>query len=121
VVTGLRLLPQSERDWNGIDVELLPPYGLITRTMDLVMVQATNRNEKFVAYYAPKSARLHEPEVMGIRRRTATDKASLPHNELTVIFVAQAHRFVQRRPCASVFSLSWKPFDRRSLSIQRWR
>src|SRR6516164_955129 len=30
---GLRLLPEFEGDWNGIDVELLPPCHIVTRPM----------------------------------------------------------------------------------------
>jgi hypothetical protein len=56
--------------------------------MKLPMVEPTNRNEKLVAYSAPKRVRLRESQVMRVRRRAATDKASLPHNELAVIFVA---------------------------------
>jgi hypothetical protein len=45
-------------------------------------------NDKLVAYGAPKCTELGKPEVMRVRRRAAADKASLPHNELAVIFVA---------------------------------
>jgi hypothetical protein len=46
------VLPESQRDWNGINIERLPPYRLIARTMKLAMVQPTDWNEKFIAYCA---------------------------------------------------------------------
>ena len=87
MATGLRL-PEPECNWDGIDIKLLPPCYLVSRAMKLPMVEPTNRNEKLVAYSAPKRVRLRESQVMRVRRRAATDKASLPHNELAVIFVA---------------------------------
>jgi hypothetical protein len=64
--------------------------------MELAVMEPTNRNKKLVTYSAPKCTWLRKPEVMRVRRQAATDKASLPHNEFAVIFVAQAHRFAQR-------------------------
>jgi hypothetical protein len=60
--TDLCLLPQPEGDWNGIDVELLPPCRFVTRTMELAVMEPTNRNEKLVAYGAPKCTWLRKPE-----------------------------------------------------------
>jgi hypothetical protein len=63
---GARSLPELERDWNGIDIKLLPPCGLITGAMELAVMEATNWNNKLVAYCASKCTRLHKPKMMGV-------------------------------------------------------
>ena len=56
--------------------------------MKLTVVKPTNWDEKLVAYRAPKGARLRKPEMMRVRRGSATNKTGLPHNELPMLFVA---------------------------------
>jgi len=60
------VLPELESDWKRIDVELLPPCGLITRAMKLAMMDPANRDGEFVAQSIPKPARLDKREVMRI-------------------------------------------------------
>src|SRR4029450_13086294 len=43
---GLTMLPEPECDWKWIDVELLPPSGLITRPMKLAVMDPANRDGK---------------------------------------------------------------------------
>src|SRR5262249_52291738 len=49
---GLCLLPEPQRDWNRIDVELLPPCGFIAGTMEFAVMKATEGDEELVAYCA---------------------------------------------------------------------
>jgi len=52
-----RLLPEPERDWKRIDVELLPSCGLIARAMKLAVMDPANRNSKLVAHLASERTR----------------------------------------------------------------
>ena len=63
--------------------------------MQLAVMEPANRNEKLVAYGASQCARLRKREVVRVRWHATTNKASLPHNEFAVAFVAQALRFAQ--------------------------
>jgi hypothetical protein len=67
--------------------------------MEFPVMKPTNRYEEFVAYCPPQRTRLRKSQVMRVVRHAATDEASLPHNELAVIFVPQTHRFAQRTNC----------------------
>jgi hypothetical protein len=57
------VLPELERDWKRIDVEPLPPCGLITRAMKLAVMDAANRDGELVAHPASKPTRLGKREV----------------------------------------------------------
>jgi hypothetical protein len=65
------VLPELERDWKRIDVEPLPPCGLITRAMKLAVMDAANRDDELVAHPASKPTRLGKREVMRIRWHAA--------------------------------------------------
>jgi hypothetical protein len=43
------VLPEPERDRKRIDVELVPPCGLLTRAMKLAVMDAANRDGELVA------------------------------------------------------------------------
>src|SRR5215471_19557299 len=90
-----RVLPEPERDWKGVDVELLPPCRLITRAMKLAMMDSANRDGELVAHSVSKPTRLGKREVMRIRRHAATHKTRLPQYELPVVLIAKADRFAQ--------------------------
>src|SRR5262249_60721903 len=62
------VLPELERDWKRVDVELLPPCGLIARAMKLAVVDPANRHDELVAHSVSKRTRLGKREVMRIRR-----------------------------------------------------
>ena len=89
------MLPELERDWKRVDVELLPPCRLITRAMKLAMMDPANRDGELVAHSVSKRTRLGKREVMRIRRHAATHKTRLPQYELPVVLIAQADGFAQ--------------------------
>jgi hypothetical protein len=96
-----RLLPEPERDWKRIDVELLPPCGLIARAMKLAVMDPANRNSKLVAHSVSKPTRLGKREVMRIGWDAAAHKAGLPEHEPAVLLIAQSNRFAQSTHCAA--------------------
>ena len=65
------------------------------------MMGSTERDRKLVADPTPQGARLHEPQMMRVRRAPSADKAGLCSNELEVRTVAVPARFAQRE-CAFV-------------------
>jgi hypothetical protein len=93
------MLPESERDWDRIDVELLPPSGLITRPMKLAVMDPANWDRELVADSVSKGARLRKREVVRIRGHSAANKARLPSHELPVLLIAQANCFFQSTSC----------------------
>jgi hypothetical protein len=107
------VLPELERDWKRIDVELLPPCGFITRAMKLAVVDPANRDDEFVAHSVSKRTRLGKREVMRIRRHAAAHKTRLPQHELPVVLIAQANGFAQStdhraaRPLFAPFEAFW--------------
>jgi hypothetical protein len=80
-----------------VDAELVPPSCFIPDAVDLTMVNAAERHRELVAHLATKRTRLCKPKVMCIRGLTPTDKAGLRGNELTMFFVADAPRLVDRK------------------------
>ena len=83
-----RVLPEPERNWKRINVDLVPPSGFITLAMKLAVVHATNRDDELIADPVSECTRLHKREVMRIGRRPAAYKARLPGHELPVLFIA---------------------------------
>jgi hypothetical protein len=82
------MLPEPQRDGKRINVELLPPCGLITRAMKLAMVYPANWNGELVADSVSQPTRLGKREVMRIRRHAAAHKAGLPQDEPEVVLIA---------------------------------
>ena len=62
-----RLLPETERNWKGIDVELSPPCSLITRAMKFAVMDPTDRNDELVAHSASQGTRLYKGQMVRIR------------------------------------------------------
>jgi hypothetical protein len=60
------LLPKLERDWKRINVEPAPPCDLVTRAMELPVVDPANGDRELVAYPASERTRLGKGEVMRI-------------------------------------------------------
>jgi hypothetical protein len=54
----LRVLPEPERDWKRVDVELLPPRGRVAKTMKLAVMDPTNRDGELVADSVTERTRL---------------------------------------------------------------
>ena len=65
------------------------------------MMGSTERDRKLVADPTPQGPRLHEPQVMRVRRATSAHEAGLRGNELEVRTVAVTAGFAQRE-CAFV-------------------
>jgi hypothetical protein len=65
------------------------------------MMGSTERDGKLIAGPTPQGARLHEPQMMRVRRAPSADKAGLCRNELEVRTVAVTAGFAQRE-CAFV-------------------
>jgi hypothetical protein len=93
------VLPEPERDWKRIDVELSPPRDLVTKAMKFAVMNPTNGDGELVTDSVSERAGLRKPEVMRIRRRSAAYEARLPGHELPVLLIAQANRFAQRNDC----------------------
>jgi hypothetical protein len=60
------VLPELERDWKRINVEILPPCGLITRAMKLAVMNPADRDGELVADSMSEGARLCKREVVRI-------------------------------------------------------
>jgi hypothetical protein len=99
VVIESRVPPQSERDWKWIDVELLPPCGLVPRPMKLAVMDPANRDAELVADSATKCTRLCKREVVRIRRHSAAHKARLPSHKFPMLLIAQPNCFSQNPNC----------------------
>ena len=61
-----RVLPEPERNWKRINVDLAPPCGLIPLAMNLAVVDATQRDRELVTDPAPQRTRLDVAEVMRV-------------------------------------------------------
>jgi hypothetical protein len=55
---AMRVLPEPQRNWQRIDVELLPPCGLITRAVKFTVMDPANRHGELVVDPVSKRARL---------------------------------------------------------------
>jgi hypothetical protein len=51
---------------DGIDCAFAPPGGFVAGSVHLAMMAAAQRDDEFVAHFAPKRRMLREPKVMGI-------------------------------------------------------
>jgi hypothetical protein len=89
---GARLRPQRRSEGEGVDTDLVPPFGFITAPVDLAMVNPAERHRKFVAHPAPERRILGKPEVVRVSRLAATDQTWLAANEFHMSFVAQPAR-----------------------------
>ena len=94
-----RVLPEHERDWKRVDIELPPPCGLVTRAMQVSMVDPANRDDELVAYTACECTRLCKGEMMRIRGHAAAHETRLSQHESPVILIAQANHFSQSTDC----------------------
>jgi len=70
----------------------LPPFPFVAAAMQIAVVDAAQRHSEFVADLAPKGARLAKPDMMGIGRTTAADKAWLRAHEVSMCFIAFSDR-----------------------------
>jgi hypothetical protein len=91
-----RVLPKSERNRHGIDVELVPPCSLVTLAVNFAMVCAAEWNGELVAHFAAECARLRKPEMVSLANLPATQGARLSRYEAKVVLVTIAARLDQR-------------------------
>jgi hypothetical protein len=83
------------RDLHGLYVGGFPPFlFVIASAMQIAMVDAAQRHCELIADLAPKRAQLPEPDVMGIGRTPAADKARLRAHEVPMRFIALRTGFV---------------------------
>ena len=88
---------------------------LVTRAMELAMVDPANRDHELVAHSASECTRLCKGEMMRIRRHAAAHQARLPQHELPVILIAQANRFCPKhrlRPARLLLGAGHRAFWR---------
>jgi hypothetical protein len=60
------VLPEPQRDWKRVDIELLPPCSFVTGAMKLAVMEPTERDRVLVAHSLSERARLCKREVMRI-------------------------------------------------------
>jgi hypothetical protein len=89
---GARVLPEPERDWKRIDVELPPPCGLVTGAMKLAVMDPADRDRELVTHSVSQRTRLRKREVVRIGRHAAAHKARLPQHEFPVVLITQPNR-----------------------------
>src|SRR6516162_9902037 len=85
----MRLLPESLGDFEWLDIELLPPGGLIAGLMQLTMMTPAERNGELIAHLQPDGSGLGEAQVMRVGRLTAADETGLCGDELQMRLVAE--------------------------------
>ena len=98
----LPLMPEPEGERHRIDFVGLPPSRLVALSVELAVVEATERNGKFVADPAAERARLGKAEMVRIGRRTAAHKAGLACDKFAVLLVAQPDAFLEDRTALAV-------------------
>ena len=59
-----RVLPKSQRNGHGIDVEPVPPSALVSFAINFAVVDAAQRNGELIRYLTAQRARLREPETV---------------------------------------------------------
>ena len=78
-----------------VDAGGLPPIHLVAMPVNGPMVGAAERNGEFIADPAPHGPRLHEPQMVSVRRLPPAQKARLRRHELQMGAIAIAARFAQ--------------------------
>ena len=77
----LGALPEALRGLQRINVEVLPPYALVTAAMDLAMVYSAQRNSVLIAHLSTHGALFRELEVMCVRWLTPAGQTGLGGHE----------------------------------------
>src|ERR1700756_2597810 len=85
--------PKPKRDRERINIDPLPPGGLVTVPVNFAVMGTAHWNREFVANLAAHRARLCKADVVGVRGRATAHKARLGGNKLTVGLVAYAYGF----------------------------
>ena len=98
----LPLMPEPESERNRINFVGLPPSRLVALAVEFAVVEATERNGKFVADPAAEGARLGKAQMVRIGRHTTAHKARLACYKLSVLLVAQPDAFLEDRPACVI-------------------
>ena len=88
------LLPKAKRNRNRIDIELIPPRAFVASSVELAMMNPAQRNRELIRHPTAESARLREPDVMGLARLPTAHRARLTGNKAQMVFVAAAPRLL---------------------------
>jgi len=83
------LLRKPLGNWQGIDVEALPPGQLIARLMQLAMMTAAERYGELIADFETERSGLGKAQVMRIGRLPAAHETGLRGHESQMGFVTQ--------------------------------
>jgi hypothetical protein len=83
--------PQCERNRHSIDFKAPAPCRLITVSVNLSMMKATNLHRELIADFAAQRPRPRKAKMMRIRRLAAADDAWLLGHEFEVALVARAN------------------------------
>ena len=98
----LPLVPESECEWNRINLVGLPPSRLIAFEVELAVVEATERNGELVADFHADGSGLGKAQMVRIGRHTTAHKARLAWDKLSMLLVAQPDAFLEDRPAFAV-------------------
>ena len=92
-----RLLPELQGERHRVDLDRMPPSGLVALSVKLAMVDTTERNRELIADLAAEGARLSKAEMVRIARGAAAHDTGLPCDELAVLLVAQSDALLEDR------------------------
>jgi len=91
-----RVVPKLARNLERVDAGGVPPGSLIAGAMGRTVMDSAKWYREFIARLTTKCARLHEPQVMRIRRLAATQEAWLEGDVAKMLLVAVATRRTYR-------------------------
>ena len=83
-------VPERLGNAERIDADCLPPSLFVADAVDFAVMHPAEWDRELIARFAAERARLRIAQMMGIRRLTAADQASLPGDVAQVILVAVA-------------------------------
>ena len=89
----MRSAPKRCRDCERIDPITLPPCLLTAASMELTVVQPTNRDGESVADFPAQRPLLGKLDVVGIGRGAPADEARLSGHKPQMVAIALTHRF----------------------------
>ena len=83
-------LPKPAGGFQRVDVLRVPPFGFISRTMQLAMVTAAERYGEFIADLAADGQLLREAQMMRVRWFPPANETGLHGYEFQVLFITMA-------------------------------
>ena len=91
----VRFSPKRSRNCKGFEFMLLPPQAFISSAMQLTMMEATERDGKFIAHLATDCKRLRKLDVVGIAGCSATYQTGLRRYKPQVFPISFADRLAE--------------------------